>query len=424
MICEILSNRKKVVQPAIGWCLAFLILSVPYSAALANVFSIAVVVLWLGGGTVKEDFKSLVRQPFVRTLIFLMIIACLSLLWTRVDFGLAWEGLRKFRKFIFLFVCWVYLCREVVWRKRLLFLMLFSFGVMAILCVGVYVGIPGLPSPIPGQGAVLSRSHISQGYVMSILVVVCMGYLMSGDCSKKLKIISLCFLIVSIAVTFFMTNGRTGYICIFSALLFIVIGYGRSIWKKIVLMLSVVMILGVAGFNSPNVVSRIVEIKTDVTAFMEGNNNTSSGQRLSFWTSSISMLKNNPVFGVGVGSWSTEYCLSMLAPGDERREACYRQKGPGNPHSDILNFSAQFGVIGLLCWLCFLVICIKKCMSIIDAKERVVALGMLGAYLAGGMVNSFVWDVIEGILFCVTMAWVLSADVNSKSMRLDVRQVD
>ena len=413
MAFDCLNNREKVVQPIIGWCLAFLVLSVPYSAALANVFSVTVVVLWLAGGTVREDCKLLWQQAFVRVLLMLLALACLSLIWTRAELGVSLEGLRKFRKFIFLFVCWVYLWRERIWRERLLFLMLISFGLMAVLCIGVYFGVPGLPSQIPGQGAVLSRSHISQGYVMSLLVVISVGYLLSSNSSKKLKIFALCLLIVSIAVTFFMTNGRTGYVCICSALLFMVIGYGGDVWKRIALLLSVTTILGVVGLNSPNVISRISEIKTDVEAFVGGDNSTSSGQRLSFWMSSLRMVKDNPILGVGVGAWSTEYCLLKVSPDNKDAMACYNQKGPGNPHSDILNFLSQFGVLGLLCWLIFLSICVRRSWLITKRLERIVAMGLLFAYFAGGLVNSFFWDVIEGILFCITIAWILSADIDN-----------
>ena len=409
MDASFFKNRERLFQPLIGWCLALLVLSVPYSAALANIFSIAVVVFWFFGGTVQEDCKLLVRQPFVRVSLVLIVLACLSLLWTQVEIDVALDGLKKFRKFIFLFVCWVYISRESVWRERLLKLMLYSFGIMAILCIGVYLDIPGLPEQIPGQGAVLSRSHISQGYIMSVLTVIGLGYLLAKKENYILRIFAGGVAVLSIIVTFFMTNGRTGYLCIFFALALMIVGYNCNFRKKAYIFLSLVLIVGIMGVNSSNVVSRITEVKSDISTFMQGNNTTSSGLRLSFWGGSLKMIKENPILGVGIGSWDRVFCLQNAQNKCAEKDMCYKKRRLGNPHSDILNFASQLGIVGLCCWIMFIVICMRKAWNNPDEKERVFAMGLLGAYLAGGMINSFFWDVIEGFILCLTMAWVLSS---------------
>ena len=414
-----LKNRKLIFQPLIGWCLALLVITVPYSAALGNIFSISIVIFWLVGGTVKEDCRLLIQQPFVKVLVLFLTLVCFSLLWTEAEIGIAFDALRKFRKILFLFVCWVYLWRENIWIERLLTLMLVSFGIMALLCVGVYFGMPGLPEPIPGQGAVLSRSHISQGYIMAILVVMGLSYALNRNMNKIFRAVSGGCAVIAILVTFFMTQGRTGYVCIMAAFVFVAVGFNCSLRKKVFLALFSGILVVFLAVSSPNVVSRMSEVKSDVNLYLSGDVSTSSGLRLSFWINSLEMLKDNPVLGVGVGGWSITACQQTQKGANT--QSCLHQKGPGNPHSDIWNFASQFGIVGCFCWIAFLLIWLNKAWNITDPSRRMMAIGFFGVYLIGGMVNSFFWDVIEGILLCITIALVMATGNESSRSKLCFR---
>ena len=391
-------------QRGLGWSLLGLVIVTPYSAALANIFGALIIVLWLLGGTVAEDFKKVVSASFFKVLILLLIFVFASILWTSADLTTVFDSVKKFRKLVLLFIIWAFLSRADKWLERILVSAFVSFGIMAILCVGIYIGVPFLPNEIPGQGAILSRSHISQGYAMAILVVVSARYVFSRNNSGNiLRLFAIALGSLAIIVTFFMTNGRTGYVCIFSALFFMLLAWQVTTKIKVVMMCCMILAFGGLMSSSSHVVTRMQEVGSDIKTYIDGDALTSSGRRISYWKTSLEMLVEHPFLGVGIGGWQNEYRQKTVSnPSD------FKKIRVGHPHSDFLNVAAQFGIFGGACWLIFLLSSFRRSLRF-NGKNRITACGFFGAYLAGALVNSFFWEVIEGYLFCITFAWILAA---------------
>lgn len=397
--------QKKFIQPATGISLLALLALLPFSTAATNILEGFLILFWLLGGTVKEDCRRFVSQYFAKILLILLGFAILSLLWTTVPGSVAWEGIRKFRKLIVLFVAWCFLSRNPLWRERFLWTGLISFGVLALICVGIGFEISGFPEKVPGQGAILTKSHIAQGYIMAILVVI--GLEMSLRKERLGKIIlGACAALLAVGVTFFMTNGRTGYLAIVVALVAVVVSYPYKKNLKFIALVAALVVVGISAAVSTNVVNRTMEVKTDIQEFSEGNKHTSSGERLSYWTAALSILKEHPVAGIGIGGFGQFYCDT---PGKTKvLKNCIRGWGSGNPHSDFLNFGAQFGLVGIFLWVAFLIVCFYTALRATTVRDRLIGMGFLFAYLAGGAVNSFMWDVTEGTLAALCFAWILS----------------
>ena len=397
--------QKKFIQPATGISLLALLALLPFSTAATNILEGFLILFWLSGGTVKEDCRRFVSQYFAKILLILLGFAILSLLWTTVPGSVAWEGIRKFRKLIVLFVAWCFLSRNPLWRERFLWTGLISFGVLALICVGIGFEISGFPEKVPGQGAILTKSHIAQGYIMAILVVI--GLEMSLRKGRLGKIIlGACAALLAVGVTFFMTNGRTGYLAIVVALVAVVVSYPYKKNLKFIALVVALVVVGISAAVSTNVVNRTMEVKTDIQEFSEGNKHTSSGERLSYWTAALSILKEHPVAGIGIGGFGQFYCDT---PGKTKvLKNCIRGWGSGNPHSDFLNFGAQFGLVGIFLWVAFLIVCFYTALRATTVRDRLIGMGFLFAYLAGGAVNSFMWDVTEGTLAALCFAWILS----------------
>ena len=397
--------QKKFIQPATGISLLALLALLPFSTAATNILEGFLILFWLSGGTVKEDCRRFVSQYFAKILLIRLGFAILSLLWTTVPGSVAWEGIRKFRKLIVLFVAWCFLSRNPLWRERFLWTGLISFGVLALICVGIGFEISGFPEKVPGQGAILTKSHIAQGYIMAILVVI--GLEMSLRKGRLGKIIlGACAALLAVGVTFFMTNGRTGYLAIVVALVAVVVSYPYKKNLKFIALVVALVVVGISAAVSTNVVNRTMEVKTDIQEFSEGNKHTSSGERLSYWTAALSILKEHPVAGIGIGGFGQFYCDT---PGKTKvLKNCIRGWGSGNPHSDFLNFGAQFGLVGIFLWVAFLIVCFYTALRATTVRDRLIGMGFLFAYLAGGAVNSFMWDVTEGTLAALCFAWILS----------------
>lgn len=405
--------QEKIFQPATGVFLLLLLAVLPYSTAATNIFEGFLIFFWLLGGTVKEDCQWCISQHFAKILLIFLGFVFLSLMWTTVPGSVAWEGIRKFRKLLVLFVAWCFLSRNPLWRERFLWTGLISFGLLALICVGINFGVPGFPEKVPGQGAILTKSHIAQGYIMAVLVVIGLEVSLRKEGLGKI-ILGACAAILAVVVTFFMTNGRTGYLAIAVALIAVVVSYPYKKNLKFAALVTALVAVGISAAISTNVVNRAMEVKTDIQEFSDGNKQTSSGERLSYWTAALAILKERPVAGIGVGGFGQFYCS---APDKTKvQKNCIRGWGAGNPHSDFLNFGAQFGLVGIVCWLAFLFVCFWTALQATTVRDRVVGMGFLFAYLAGASVNSFMWDVTEGTLAALCFAWVLSVIEKKESV--------
>ncbi len=82
--------------------------------------------------------------------------------------------------------------------------------------------------------------------------------------------------------------------------------------------------------------------------------------RKALWLNSLSMIKNNPVAGVGLGNWNVVYPKYHLAWMVDPRFS--RFASPTNTHQDWLQITAELGIIGLvlLLWVLINIILLAK----------------------------------------------------------------
>ncbi len=396
--------QKRLFEPAAGVSLLALLAVLPYSTAASNILEGLLLLFWLLSGTVREDLLRLASRAYARILLAFLALMFLSLAWTPADSAVAWEAVRKFRKIIVLFVAWCFLSSRPAWRDRFLWTGLISFGLLALICVGIYLDLPGFPEKNPGQGAILVKSHIAQGFIMSILVVIGVEKCLTGP-EARTRLVGAAAALLAIVVTFFMTNGRTGYLSITAALLFLVIFYPCRVKPKFFVLAALVAALGVLGANSSRVMDRIAAVQSDLQEFSQGDADTSSGTRLTYWLTAAEIIREHPLTGMGVGGFSKVYCEKQTK---ETPEVCLKRWKSGNAHSDFLNFGAQMGLPGVLCWIAFLLCCFAAALKAQDLRNHLIGIGFLFAYAAGGAVNSFMWDVTEGTLAALCFAWILS----------------
>ena len=91
------------------------------------------------------------------------------------------EALRKYRKYICLLLLLVIMNGDTVWRDRTLNALYLSLIVLCFLCVGIALGVPGLPKMDPYQGAIMMKNHITQGFLMAILCVLAVWKMKYAD---------------------------------------------------------------------------------------------------------------------------------------------------------------------------------------------------------------------------------------------------
>jgi len=93
---------------------------------------------------------------------------------------------------------------------------------------------------------------------------------------------------------------------------------------------------------------RMTALVTDVTAYDQGNSNTSTGIRWQLYKAAADVFSRHPIFGVGPEGFALEM-QPMMEAGKVTPDAA--ALGRGEVHNDILSKAAGMGVFGLLAML-------------------------------------------------------------------------
>lgn len=379
---------------AARWSGVVVAISIAFSTAVTNIFSILATVLWLISGKAGQQFKMILKHPATPYLLGLLMLLVVSVIGGSADKGMVIEGLKKYRKLLYFFVFLAIYKDSEIWVNRILTAVFASTLLLAFGCVCVALGMPGFPPMDPYQGAILMKHHITQGFLLSVLFLLGMRYLVFFS-DKRMKALGLFGMFMACLVTLYLSNGRTGYVSILIAIFASLLWLFKSNKQRIVTVLLVgLLALGVVS-TSDRIKMRIQHVQSDIAEYSRGNAFTSIGLRFLFWTHSVDMIKEKPILGVGVGSWGVEFCEREKdrVPGTR----CYWDKNIGNAHNDFLMYASQAGLLALALWLIFM-FQIWRAGQVNEVKNCRFLEGFLMVYLGGCLFNSYSWDITEGSL--------------------------
>lgn len=392
-------------------------LFLPFSTAVTNVFSITAIVFWVLGANIQGDIKKLLARPFALAMIAFLFLVCISAFWKEGSWSSYWSELRNYRRFIFLLVLFLLLQSRQSWREGILFAFFLSTALLTIVCIGIYLGVPFLPPMTPGQGAIFHKSHIAQGFLLGCHMVVAVRYILFSK-HIELRVVAVITAFLAFVVSVFMTDGRTGYLCIVGCLVMATFFFFVERKKKIATYFCIILIAAlVAGSFSGPVQTRGQAALNDIKLFYQGDKSTSMGQRFYFWQTSINIIKDNPILGVGCGSIKDVTCKYAIGTPNQDG-SCYEIR---NPHQDFLFVLAQYGVVGFLLWIAFFFQCLKESLSF-SLKDKWGIWGVTALYIAGGFFNTFSRDITECTTFVLLVAVLLATqpEKETKKEQLDV----
>lgn len=338
---------KKVTQ-LIPWLLMATFALLPFSAKIANVTALLVLVLWLLEGGLKEKWARIRSNPVAWLPIFYFLILCMGLLWTS-DIGWGLHIIKKSRRFLLIpvFISVATAFPKVWFRGSL------AFVVSSALSALVSLGVASHWLPVFGHATRKSPSpfvyHTSYGPALAWAAYLALALaLFSPKISKGWKTgLGVSAGIITLAL--FVNIGVAGY-----AAFLMLCGLLVWQWRKNILwpMLAGLLLVGSAYFLSPTVHRRVNQNINEVLSYKEkvahqespeaGTSKSSSiGPRLVFWENTWQIIKQYPVLGAGTGDFPVEYEKVR-----QRRTPNHWQD-VDNPHNMYLMIWAQSGLLGL-----------------------------------------------------------------------------
>lgn len=369
-------------------------LSLPISGAIDNLLLFVILIGWLLCGDWQGKWEKLRASPLSAVLLAFLILAGLGTAW---GYGNAAERLRYFSKYAVLLLPLALIAMPLADEQKRRAAAAFGLGILLTLALS-YLMRAGIDLPDwlsknnDASNPVVFKLHITHSFFVALgAFLFFVGALHARDQRWRWGL----GLATALAViNLFMVQGRTGQL-----VLLVLAGYlfiHRFRWRGVIVAGSVIAAAGVVVAQLPGipVMARYSDGIKEVQNWQYGNNDRSSmGLRMQYAATSLRIIADHPLIGVGTGGFAHAY---------DQQIAGTAAQPSNNPHNQYLLTTAQLGVPGLILLLAMFVILWRTARRLPPA-EQLLARGLVLAYLVGNLFNSFLLDHTEKLLF----AWAI-----------------
>lgn len=372
--------------------------SIPISTALDNVLFVLILVAWLGGGRLREKLAAIRHSPAALAALAFLALLLLGMTWGPGSAGDGWYYFSKHKELVLVATLGAFILGER--DKRLaLDAFLAAMAVTLVLSYAVWLGV----LPVQYQfgrhqgNPTVFKLYITQGVMMSLaaflaadraLRVAQQGWRIAYAAGAALATYNV-----------FMLYGRTGYLVWAALLLYLCAAHWR--WRGVaVASLAGALAVGAAYVADAPVVGRSALAAAELRDWNAGRAGPESsiGQRMNYYKTTAAIIRDHPVLGVGTGGFAIAYREKIRGTGLPESN---------NPHSQYLLTAAQLGAVGLIALIAMFAVMWWQA-GRLEPPARVAARGLVLTIAVGSLLNSFLIDHTEGMLFA-WMAGVLLA---------------
>lgn len=251
------------------------------------------------------------------------------------------------------------------------------------------------------------RDHIDQNLLMSFFAYI---VLITARDHPRYRVPLIIIFALLIYQIFFISGGRTGYVTFIASLL--LFSWQTWKWKGVFISLVLAVILIPGFFKLSSMLSaRMTEALQNVQQYQQGEKVTSVGLRMVFAHRALKFFKERPFTGYGTGSFAGLYQQIYPNTAEPTR----------NPHNEYLHLAVQFGILGPLLLLIFLVGCWIDSMSL-PLPEAHILQALTLTFALGCLANSWLMDMTPGHLWMFWWIWCLGSRTRLLQASLQAHQ--
>ena len=367
--------------------------SVPWSTSATSIL----LVLWLIALIPTLTWSDMRRELMTAIgglPVLLFLLGAVGVLWADVAWHARWGGLDGFAKLLVIPLLMAQFRRSDGGHRVFIG---FLIACVALLIASWIVTIwPNIPKASRDSGA-LVKGYIVQSVEFTICAAVLLDLAVAKmrmrewTASAALAVLALAFL----GDIFFIVTGRTALVII--PVLAVLYGIRHSGWKGI--FGAVAALLAVAAIVwsvSPYLRERVRGVYTETKLYELQNKDTSSGERIQFWTRSVRSIENAPLLGHGTGSIAEQF---RRAPEGQSGAHGTAPIISTNPHNQTFAVGIQLGLVGIaVLWAMWIS---QVAFFWRNGSLAWIGLVVVTANIVGSLFNSFIFDFTEGWLYVV-----------------------
>lgn len=371
---------------AADWLAVAVAVSLPWSTSATG----ALIVLWLIALAPTLDAAVIRRElmtPAGGLPVLLWAFAALGMLWADVDWRERILGLGAFHKLLVIPL----LLAQFRYSGRARWVVLGFLASSAALLVvswGLTL-IPGLTWRGKNAVGVPVKDYIAQSGIFALCALGLLGQATEFWRERRVRaaLMLAAAAVLFVANVLYVATGRTTLVVM--VVLLVVLAFRRFGGKgTVAACLTGCMLAGVAWASSPYLRVRVTYLVDEIVAYRERGEQTSAGQRIEFWRTSVNLIAEAPVKGHGTGAIEALF-----------RHSAERSGGlvTANPHSQVLAVAVQLGLIGaailIAMWLAHL--------ALFRGSTAMAWFGLIvvAQNLLGSLFNSHISDFTQGWLY-------------------------
>lgn len=387
-----LPSIPRTADTSAKWAAIAIGFSVPISVALDNVLLLAVLILWLISANFREKYAIIRKNPVALAALALFGMLAIGMAYGSASLHDALGTLGKYIDLMYVPI-FITLFRDEKSRRYALTAFVLSMLLTLLLSYLLWLGILHGNSVVRGfaENPYVFKLHITQSFFMSFAFLILATWCFN-ETNRWRRILWGALALLALVNVLFMLQGRIGYIVLPVLLIYLFIS--KLGHKGLLIGIAASSLLGsIAYYGSAEFHKRIDVAASELAHWHPGQAtgiSDSIGNRLEFYSNTLKIIREHPLFGVGTGGFDQAYAAQV---------ANTTMRATHNPHNEFLLIMVQTGVPGsLLLLLLFSV----QWRAASRFQENYPAHGLVLAMISGCLFNSFLLDHAEGLFF----AWM------------------
>ena len=328
--------------------LILFIFTLPNSVAINNILLGILTILWIFTGDKKETLNIIKTNPIVILVYIFFFTYVVSLLWTQ-NYNWGFHIIRKEMILLFIPIFMSLIKKEDIEILIKTFILsmtlseIISYSIKFELLPPLFHATVDDPAPFMG--------HISYNPFLAFTIYLIAYYLFRVKENLLLRFISI-FFIITMTINLFITGGRAGQIVYFVLMALIILQFLKVNIKSISIILIGLPLIFFGAYQSSNIFKTRIDMGIQNTLNYNNEKNTAIGMRIAYTKNCLMLIQKNPIIGVGVGDYPTEYNKIHYKETPNVSSAVH-------PHNMYLFIWAQNGILSLISLIALLLIQIK-----------------------------------------------------------------